>query len=204
MRAPSLPFPPPPVPWTWLSSGEAPLSVYARCRLIGTHPCQPATLSCSLCNHSAVLYCTAWLLQVRALSGTAYRSDEDKFVEMARASLALGRAYIDLANGGVKKVAGSSNPQPTASAPPGSSTATPSSETSASSQQQQGASASSATPAFTPAAARELAAARMHLRGVIKQCESAFEEHELYKQLQALLDEVAALESAAQSAAGRS
>jgi hypothetical protein len=137
-------------------------------------------------------------LQVRGLSGTAYKADQEKFVEMAQASLALGRAYINLASGGANKAAGSSSAQTSASTPPG-----PSETSARSSQEQGGAQISSPTLAFSPTAGRELAAARMHLRGVIKQCESAFEEHELYKQLQALLDQVVALESEAQAAAGR-
>jgi len=43
----------------------------------------------------------------------------------------------------------------------------------------------------------ELSAARMHLRGLLKQCEAAFEDHVLYKQLQDMLEEILALEDQA-------
>lgn len=48
---------------------------------------------------------------------------------------------------------------------------------------------------------RELAAGRMHLRGVLKQCEAAFEGSEDYVRLQALLQEVVEAEEAAVAAA---
>lgn len=54
---------------------------------------------------------------------------------------------------------------------------------------------------------RELAAARMHLKGLVKQCEVAFEERPEYQQLQGLLAEVTAAEDAAvaaKKAAGQS
>lgn len=47
---------------------------------------------------------------------------------------------------------------------------------------------------------RELAAGRMHLKGLLKQCEAAFEETADYKQLQGLLEEVVAAEDAAVAA----
>ncbi|KAF6259400.1 hypothetical protein COO60DRAFT_1008225 [Scenedesmus sp. NREL 46B-D3] len=47
---------------------------------------------------------------------------------------------------------------------------------------------------------RELAAARMQLRGLLKQCEEAFGEQQQYKQLQGLLEEVLAAEDAALAA----
>jgi hypothetical protein len=47
---------------------------------------------------------------------------------------------------------------------------------------------------------RELSAARLHLRGLLKQCEAAFEEQPLYAQLAALLAEVQAAEDAALAA----
>jgi hypothetical protein len=49
--------------------------------------------------------------------------------------------------------------------------------------------------------ARDLAAARMHLRGVIRQAEGAFGEAELFGQLRARLAEVEAAEAAAKAAA---
>lgn len=47
---------------------------------------------------------------------------------------------------------------------------------------------------------RELSAARMHLKGLLKQCEPAFEGEDRYKELQALLAEVVAAEDAALAA----
>lgn len=44
---------------------------------------------------------------------------------------------------------------------------------------------------------RELAAGRMHLKGLLKQCEVVFEEAEQFKQLQELLQEVVQAEDAA-------
>jgi hypothetical protein len=37
---------------------------------------------------------------------------------------------------------------------------------------------------------RELSAARLHLRGVLKQCEEHFGEEELYQQMKGLLQEI--------------
>lgn len=47
---------------------------------------------------------------------------------------------------------------------------------------------------------RELAAGRMHLRGLLKQCEAAFEVSVEYKELQELLQQVVAAEDAAVAA----
>lgn len=47
---------------------------------------------------------------------------------------------------------------------------------------------------------RELSAARMHLRGLLKQCEDAFEAHERYGQLAVLLARVMAADEAALAA----
>ncbi len=47
---------------------------------------------------------------------------------------------------------------------------------------------------------RDLAAARMHLRGVLKQCEDNFASHALFLEMQALLGEVVALEQQQQAA----
>lgn len=47
---------------------------------------------------------------------------------------------------------------------------------------------------------RELAAGRMHLRGLLKQCEAVFEERHEYKQLQELLQQVVEAEDAAVAA----
>jgi hypothetical protein len=49
--------------------------------------------------------------------------------------------------------------------------------------------------------ARDLAAGRMHLRGLLKQCEDAFEGRPEYKQLQELLEQVVAAEDAARQPA---
>lgn len=46
---------------------------------------------------------------------------------------------------------------------------------------------------------RDLSAARIHLRGVLKQCEDSFEGTEQYLQMQALLQEVLAAEDSARS-----
>ncbi len=96
--------------------------------------------------------------QVRALTGTSYKSDEKRFVEMAEASVDLAQAYVRLY---------------TASA---------------------GASATGA------GAVRELAAARMHLRGVLKQCEQAFGEHEAWRRMDEVLQQVLRLEEQAVAA----
>eukprot|EP00878_Enallax_costatus_P015631 GHUV01016375.1.p1 GENE.GHUV01016375.1~~GHUV01016375.1.p1 ORF type:complete len:216 (+),score=96.67 GHUV01016375.1:87-650(+) len=47
---------------------------------------------------------------------------------------------------------------------------------------------------------RDLSSARMHLRGVLKQCEDSFEGSEQYKEMQALLQEVSEAEAAALAA----
>ena len=57
-----------------------------------------------------------------------------------------------------------------------------------------------ATAAAGQGGVRELAAGRMHLRGLLKQCEAAFEDREEYWQLQALLQQVVAAEDAAVAA----
>ena len=51
-------------------------------------------------------------------------------------------------------------------------------------------------PAAPTGSARDLAAARMHLRGVIKQCEPCFAGHRLLCEMQALLEEVVCMEEA--------
>jgi hypothetical protein len=57
-----------------------------------------------------------------------------------------------------------------------------------------------ATAAAGQGGVRELAAGRMHLRGLLKQCEGSFEESEQYKQLQELLLQVVEAEDAAVAA----
>ena len=59
----------------------------------------------------------------------------------------------------------------------------------------------SESPAAAPAVgstggARDLAAARMHLRGVIKQCETSFGGHRLLRDMKALLEEIVCMEEA--------
>ena len=61
--------------------------------------------------------------------------------------------------------------------------------------------AAGTSPGVSPAAAgggggggRDLAAARMHLRGVLKQCEGSFSSHGMYAEMQRLLDEVTSRE----------
>eukprot|EP00798_Chlamydomonas_sp_ICE-L_P011734 gene11734-34462_t len=51
-----------------------------------------------------------------------------------------------------------------------------------------------------PKILRDLSAARMHLRGVLKQCETAFGETELHASMASLLVEVEAEEKAAKEA----
>jgi hypothetical protein len=57
-----------------------------------------------------------------------------------------------------------------------------------------------ATAAAGQGGVRELAAGRMHLKGLLKQCEAAFENTQEYMQLQGLLQEVVAAEDAAVAA----
>jgi hypothetical protein len=57
-----------------------------------------------------------------------------------------------------------------------------------------------ATAAGGQGGLRELSAARMQLRGLLKQCEEAFGEQQQYKQLRELLQEVLAAEDAALAA----
>ena len=56
-----------------------------------------------------------------------------------------------------------------------------------------------ALPPPLAAAARDLAACRMHLRSVMKQCEERFEAEKGYKDMAAALDEVVALEEDAKA-----
>lgn len=119
--------------------------------------------------------------QVRALTGTSYKSDEAKFKEMAAASAALAKAYIKVY---------ASHTASNATADPGATAA-------------EGASASQfagVSKAKLQAGIKELAAARMHLRGVLKQCEASFQEHEAWQELSQLLKEVTALEDGAVAA----
>lgn len=52
-----------------------------------------------------------------------------------------------------------------------------------------------------PRSARDLAAARMHLRGILKQCQDNFEEEKLYKDMAVMLERVSQLEKEFSSAA---
>jgi hypothetical protein len=101
----------------------------------------------------------AALKQVRALQGTPYRSDGDAFVEMADASLRLGRAYL------ASSAAAAAAAETVAAGPAGGS------------------------------GSRELAAARLHLRGVIVACEERFCDTAAHAELRALLSEVLAAQS---------
>ncbi|KAF5842032.1 hypothetical protein DUNSADRAFT_9601, partial [Dunaliella salina] len=146
--------------------------------------------------------------QVRALSGSAaFKSDEARFVEVADASLALARAYLQLyqnatlpqgtmstvqhasANGSNSNAADQQE-----SAPPASSPAKPSAAAAAA------AAAAAITPlAVQPGSIRELAAARMHLRGLLKQCEPVFREHAKWQALSNACAEITAAETDAKS-----
>ena len=53
-----------------------------------------------------------------------------------------------------------------------------------------------AAAAVSTGGARDLAAARMHLRGVIKQCETSFSGHKLLQDMKALLEEIVGMEEA--------
>lgn len=100
-----------------------------------------------------------FIIQVRGLTTTSFKSDGPTFEAMALASLDLCRTYMAmstrfLAEGSAATVSLSNN----------------------------------------SAAARDLAAARMHLRGVIKQCEPSFAEHAMLIEMKDLLDNVACME----------
>ena len=122
--------------------------------------------------------------QVRALTSTSFKSDPVKFEAMARASLRLCRAYVDihLAAGG-QPAAGSSQPSPSGGAAEKGAAA--------------GAGSGAGGGAGQGGSLRDLSAARMHLRGVLKQCEGAFGEHALQREMGDLLEEVLALEQRA-------
>eukprot|EP00983_Pelagomonas_calceolata_P056380 1144571-Pelagomonas_calceolata.AAC.7 len=154
--------------------------------------------------------------QVRALSGSAaFKSDEARFVEVADASLALAQAYLQLYRGSSSS-SSAAPPQGTSSsiqnanlngsnysapaqqesaalAPPASSPAVPCAAAAA-------AAAAATTPLVVqPGSIRELAAARMHLRGLLKQCEPVFGEHAKWQALSNACAEISAAEVDAKS-----
>lgn len=156
---------------------------------------------------------------MRALSGSAaFKTDEVRFVQVADASLALAKAYIHLFRGcggtaggggrqqgsehagtrgipeGEQEHCGSQQQAPSPPAPAPSAAAATAAAAAA-------AAASSTPLPAQPGSIRELAAARMHLRGVLKQCEPAFGEHPKWRALSDVCAEVTALEGAAKSAA---
>ncbi|GIL61603.1 hypothetical protein Vafri_16033 [Volvox africanus] len=90
--------------------------------------------------------------QVRGLSGAAFKSDPEKFLEYGEASEALCRCYLE----GYKQ--------------------------------------------GRPGGLKDLAAARMHLRGVLRATAENFGEHPLTAKLQALLNEIMQLEDEALAA----
>ena len=112
------------------------------------------------------------------MTTTAFKSDETQFESMARASLHLCSTYVALYEAG---------------------TALPAESSTAADGGAAGAPAAGSRPRVV-GGVRDLAAARMHLRGVLKQCEARFAEHQLYKDMQGLLDKVVELEAAATSA----
>ena len=138
-----------------------------------------------------MLYC----LQVRALSGSAaFKSDEPRFVEVADASLALAQTYLDLHH--------SSRPIPSAALQPSidgtSSSGTPSSAGAAASASPAAAGVAQ-TAGQQLSSTRELAAARMHLRGLLKQCEPVFGEHVKWQALSDACAQISAAESSLKS-----
>ena len=94
---------------------------------------------------------------------------------MSRASLDLCRTYLELSAAKVAAAATQGANVPAGGAAGGSVTAV--------------------------SASRDLAAARMHLRGVLKQCEGSFSSHEMFAEMQGLLDEVTRREEQAAAAA---
>lgn len=130
---------------------------------------------------------------MRALSGSAaFKSDEARFIEVADASLALAGAYMQLYRG-------SSPPTSTA----GQSNGNAESTSAASSQLGPGESAASPTATgrrtIQQSSVRELAAARMHLRGLLKQCEPAFGEHAKWTALSDACAEISNAEAEAKA-----
>ena len=119
---------------------------------------------------------------MRGLTTTSFKSDEPKFEAMARASLDLCRTHVDLFKAAAAAAA--------ATAVAADSLA-------------DGEKASVAAAPAKPAASgvRDLAAARMHLRGILKQCEASFSGHALFAEMKTLLDEVVCMEDEAVAAA---
>ena len=84
---------------------------------------------------------------------------------MAKASVNLCRTYLDLSDAKIAAAAAKAAEAPLAVAPTGGGIA-------------------------STAAVRDLAAARMHLRGILKQCEASFSDHQLFSEMKSLLEEV--------------
>jgi len=121
-------------------------------------------------------------------------------VEVADASLALAQAYMQLFRG-------SSTPA-TAEIAPHSNSSSNLQESTSGAPVQQASSISTPFPVAGPEAVaiskpiqpgsiRELAAARMHLRGVLKQCEPVFGEHAKWQALSVACADVTAAEGEA-------
>ncbi|GAX73776.1 hypothetical protein CEUSTIGMA_g1227.t1 [Chlamydomonas eustigma] len=117
----------------------------------------------------------ALLKQVRGLTSTTFKSDEPRFCAIAAASLQLCRAYVDLSK--------------RASAAPMISDLT------AVDMSGNGSSKLPLKATEGTGGVRDLAAARMHLRGILKQCEASFEDHPQFKEMKHLLDEIVEMES---------
>ena len=121
---------------------------------------------------------------MRGLTTTSFKSDEPKFEAMARASLDLCRTHVDLFKAAAAAAAAVAATDSLADG------AKPSDESAA---------AAPAKPAAS--GVRDLAAARMHLRGILKQCEASFSGHALFAEMKTLLDEVVCMEDEAVAAA---
>eukprot|EP00955_Chlamydomonas_euryale_P022809 240778-Chlamydomonas_euryale.AAC.3 len=119
----------------------------------------------------------ALLKQVRGLTAAGFKSDAALFVPMASASLALCRTYVALFRAAEQQQ--QQQQQPLLAEGSGGGGA--------------GGDGAAARRAAAAGGVRDLSAARLHLRGVLKQCEPVFGEHVLFAELAALLEEVEAL-----------
>lgn len=162
-------------------------------------------------------------MQVRALSGSAaFKSDEARFVEVADASLALAQTYLQLFRGGTAAASVLSSTQTTASSSDNSAngcssntgndnvmvqgqaapTPVPLASSTGPATATAAAAAATSTPLpLQPGSIRELAAARMHLRGLLKQSQQAFEGHAKWQALSAACNEIMAAEAEAKNSA---
>lgn len=161
------------------------------------------------------------------MSGSAaFKSDEMRFVEVADASLALAQTYLQLFRGSAATASVPSSAQVTSSSKDNDASAcsstsggggtigndvvsvhqqaaAPTPVSSVSPTAPAATAAASAQLALQPSSIRELAAARMHLRGVLKQCQPAFEEHAKWQALSAACNEITAAEAEAKTLAAR-